>query len=271
MARKGNHTMVDVQCFFCGVDFQRALTDFNTTKNRGGNQFCSKSCRGLYGVELLRKKYKVTEEDFWNCVNKEPGQGPNGDCWEWVSTLDAGGYGATSFSRDSRMDGKKGTQKAHRVSYMLLVGSIPEGKALLHSCDNRKCVRPDHLRPGDAKDNMQDALARKRVVVGEDRACATLTNDQVVEIKLLLMLGYAQSYLSKRFAVDDSVLYGIASGRNWSSILVSEDDLKLRPDLIEQCKKDKLDGLKDKFIRSLRKEIGANAPKKTYKKYVSPW
>ena len=52
---------------------------------------------------------------------------------------------------------------AHRLSYELFIGPIPEGQEVMHSCDNRPCVRPDHLEIGSHKKNMEDAVARKRM------------------------------------------------------------------------------------------------------------
>lgn len=61
------------------------------------------------------------------------------DCWEWVGARFGSGYGA--INRDGH------TISAHRVSYELLVGPIPDGLELDHLCRNRWCVRPDHLEP----------------------------------------------------------------------------------------------------------------------------
>ena len=51
---------------------------------------------------------------------------------------------------------------AHRVSYEVNVGPIPEGQMVLHSCDNPPCINPEHLWTGTAKDNQQDAIKRNR-------------------------------------------------------------------------------------------------------------
>jgi hypothetical protein len=73
-------------------------------------------------------------------------------CHEWRSTLHRDGYGKFWFG------GKQAA--AHRVAWIILVGEIPEGKWILHKCDNRKCVNPDHLYVGDAQQNVLDKVDR---------------------------------------------------------------------------------------------------------------
>ena len=76
-------------------------------------------------------------------------------CWEWHGGVrNAQGYGGFNWN------GKK--QMAHRVAWQLWVGPIPEGMSVLHRCDNRLCVRPDHLFLGTHLDNMRDAVAKQR-------------------------------------------------------------------------------------------------------------
>lgn len=75
-------------------------------------------------------------------------------CWEWQGWT-AHGYGY--FRHDDGTD-----WRAHRASYSLLVGPIPEGFCVLHSCDNRRCVNPEHLWVGTASDNMRDCVQKGR-------------------------------------------------------------------------------------------------------------
>lgn len=73
------------------------------------------------------------------------------ECWEWTASKDRLGYGRFgSYTRGSTL--------AHRVSYKLFVGPIPEGMELDHLCGNRGCVRPDHLEPVTHAENMRRGI-----------------------------------------------------------------------------------------------------------------
>lgn len=88
-------------------------------------------------------------EWFWSFVDKTM------DCWEWTGARHPHGYGWAPFKRD-------GERLAHRVSYLISKGPIPEGMHILHSCDNPPCVNPDHLRAGTRRENALDMHERGR-------------------------------------------------------------------------------------------------------------
>lgn len=75
-------------------------------------------------------------------------------CWLWLGCKSKSGYGKFQL--------RKKTARTHRVAYMLAYGAIPTDKYVLHRCDVRLCVRPDHLWLGDHEDNMRDMAAKGR-------------------------------------------------------------------------------------------------------------
>lgn len=89
------------------------------------------------------------QKHFWSKVDKKE------ECWEWLGSTSPYGYGCFCILKKKF--------RAHRVSWMIHNGCIPEKMFVCHKCDNRKCVRPDHLFIGTPKDNMQDCLKKGRV------------------------------------------------------------------------------------------------------------
>lgn len=81
---------------------------------------------------------------------------PETGCWEWGDLIDAYGYGYATK--------RLGQSKAHRLSYVYHVGPIPDGLLVCHSCDNRRCINPEHLWVGTHSDNTRDAVAKGRWV-----------------------------------------------------------------------------------------------------------
>lgn len=88
------------------------------------------------------------KERFFKYVNKTD------SCWIWTGSPNSTGYGNLDI------DGKK--VKAHRVSWILHKGEIPEGMYICHTCDTPLCVNPEHLFLGTAKSNMQDMKDKGR-------------------------------------------------------------------------------------------------------------
>lgn len=76
-------------------------------------------------------------------------------CWPWLMKPDGNGYGQLVYPKSKVI-------RAHRLSYLLHHGDIPDGLVVRHSCDNRICVNPAHLSLGTRADNLDDARSRGR-------------------------------------------------------------------------------------------------------------
>lgn len=87
---------------------------------------------------------------------------------------------------------------------------------ILHKCDNRICVNPDHLFEGTAKDNTKDMLNKNRMAKGEGHGNTLLKYEQILEIRELYKTGnYTQYKLSEIYNVTQSCISQIIRKRNW--------------------------------------------------------
>ena len=130
------------------------------------------------------------------------------DCWLWTSNRNNGGYGLLSFGSPPN----RKWRMAHRVSYEIHNGEIPEGMDVLHHCDNPICVNPSHLWLGKDKDNIHDAIRKGRFYENNHkRGLHKLTKEQVKEI----ISGGSTTRLAKKFGVALSTIKRIKNGRAW--------------------------------------------------------
>ncbi len=108
-------------------------------------------------------------------------------CWEWTSTLQKTGYGKIQdWLHKSRL--------AHRAIYALAVAPIPVGMYVLHSCDNRRCINPEHLWLGTHADNQKDKVQK-------GRHNYKFSADEIDQIKRYHKYGIARVELRKAFQI----------------------------------------------------------------------
>jgi hypothetical protein len=133
-------------------------------------------------------------------------------CWEWTACKDRGGYGQFGFA--GRQEG------AHRVSYQMYVGELPDGLCVLHHCDNPSCVNPAHLFLGTNADNTRDCLSKGRVVssFGENNGKSKLTTTQISEIRKMYAAGTIQRVIAKEFGVTRACICHIVLYKRWAKI-----------------------------------------------------
>lgn len=130
-------------------------------------------------------------------------------CWVWVAGVRSKktGYGAFRLGDD--------VIDAHRMSYLLFVGEIPNGLLVCHSCDNRKCVNPDHLFLGTTLDNMRDAKQKGRLkgIKRSPYIRKRKTSDQqLAEMRALSSQGVSYEEIAKRFSVDPRYVSRVVRG-----------------------------------------------------------
>lgn len=132
------------------------------------------------------------------------------NCWYWRGSLNAGGYGCIAALGES---------KAHRVAWRLFRGDIPAGLDVLHTCDVRNCVNPDHLFVGTHADNMKDMASkgrgRTRPRRGIDNPASKLTPEIVAEMKALHDAGLSYAKIAARFGVVPMTAQRAVVGTSW--------------------------------------------------------
>ena len=178
---------------------------------RHKNQRC---CSPLCGATLSGIKKKLPfQVRFWRHVDENgpvPSHRPElGNCWIWIG----GQEGKHSiFHVNGRNIG------AHRASWIINKGPIPDGMNVCHKCDNPPCVRPNHLFLGDDADNQHDCIEKGRKAHGEQVGNSILTDQIVREIRTLRMNGITEVSVAAKFGVDTSTVNAVVHRRNWKHV-----------------------------------------------------
>lgn len=130
-----------------------------------------------------------------------------GNCLIWTRCLNTDGYPRALMDGNANM-------KIHRVVYELATGtSLPKGVVVRHTCDNPKCINPDHLISGTPADNMMDRDLRER------HGMAKINRQQVVMIRALWSSGeYLQKDLAKAFGLNERTISSLVNGKHWKHV-----------------------------------------------------
>lgn len=201
---------VIVKCQQCGKEFYVKPSRFR----EGRVKYCSRECRSR-GVPTIRN---ITER-FWEKVAIKDSD----ECWYWIAGTNVGGYGSFRIGGD----GKGGHVPAHRFSYELAHGTIPQGLDVLHKCDHPSCVNPRHLWLGTDADNAHDCMNKGRATVqihrevfhyGEKHGMAKLTEADIIKIRDLHREGVSQNELARQFCISRAQIGRIINRTRWCHV-----------------------------------------------------
>lgn len=193
-------------CKACGSSFKSP---------RKRSKFCNYACRDEYRARHPEKYGALQESDFWSRVNKSE------NCWLWTGPTRGRGYGAW-----------KNTY-AHRYSYRLAFGDVPESLSVLHRCDVPACVNPNHLFLGTHQENMEDMKAKHRSQSGDqnpsrkhpelmsrgtDRWNAKLNPEAVRQMRSLAETGMQVSAIAKKYGVNRLTARSVVKRLTWRHV-----------------------------------------------------
>jgi hypothetical protein len=143
-------------------------------------------------------------KQFDKFISPEPKSG----CWLWSGTVVRGGYGRIKFRRRYHL--------AHRVSFILHCGEIPEGIDVCHKCDVPYCVNPEHLFLASHAENMADMVRKGRQAVGTRQGNAKLTPWQIMTIRAMKT---SQRAMARKFQVSRKTIQKVQRGMTWRHLV----------------------------------------------------
>ncbi len=160
--------------------------------------------------DMAYKARPVTDR-FWEKVKKTT------DCWIWTAAAQPFGYGKFVVKKGSSPVG------AHRLSYEMEIGPIPEGMQVLHRCDNPACVKPDHLFLGTQADNIRDMRGKGRWKYkardqsGERNPNSILTNAEVAAMLQDLSNGGRPVSVARKYGIQYRTLWAIRQRKTFGN------------------------------------------------------
>ena len=146
---------------------------------------------------------------FWKYIVKDIDPDK---CWKWTGSKLKYGYGNISVNDAIKL--------AHRVSYEMHKGKIPDGLHCLHICDNPECCNPLHLRLGTNADNVADKMAKGRLNsnAGSHNPRAILKESDIILIKKKLQDGVKGAVIAREYGVGKTAISRIKLGKAWSHV-----------------------------------------------------
>ena len=150
---------------------------------------------------------------FWKKVDVRENE--PGECWGWTGETFPAGYGRLQVGAHSVV--------AHRVSWMVNRGEIPEGMRVCHRCDNPPCTNPWHLFLGTDADNVADKVSKGRQRPGAEHPSAILSEDDVRAIRRAPE-SVSNREIATMYGISYSQAWNVRSGRAWKCVESEESE-----------------------------------------------
>jgi len=148
------------------------------------------------------------ERRFWPKVGCPEDMG---GCWPWLASISSSGYGRF------RIGGRGSpTVPAHRAIWALFHGIVPSERKVLHSCDNRQCVNPDHLFLGTNADNSADMTQKERQARGTAINHARLNEVAVQVARYLASHGVSHRRIARAYRVNPGTIDQLVARKTWA-------------------------------------------------------
>lgn len=199
---------IEVKLCECGCGRPAPIAK-HTNTSRG--HIKGKPIRFVNGHQGVASKTKTVEYRFWAKVDKSGG--PD-SCWRWMRYKDKRGYG--------RINVNGRITPAHRLSWELNHGPVPNGMFVCHRCDNPSCVNPTHLWIGTNAQNIGDMAEKGRhggwAKPGELHGNARLTRDTITEIRGRYAGGCRQVDLSLDYGITPGYVSMIVNRKAWKHV-----------------------------------------------------
>ena len=196
----------------------------NFTTVTGALNSADKPCPAI-GANLVALMTKEARGGFVDRFAEKTRLNPETGCVEWTGGLTKGGYGMVWIPAGAVSD-------AHRVAYVLACGPIPAGLSVLHSCHNRRCVNPAHLRLGTAAENTRDMVEAGRGPSGPGSNPRKLCPKGALIVIGDQLLGVPVVETARALGVAHQTVTAIRSGKLWRAAILAHLDAELakKPD-----------------------------------------
>lgn len=194
-------------CKTCGIT--KAIGEFQGSRRPDGTikrQAHCLACRRRSRRKQAHERFDYGFALLAHCREDDRG------CWIWQGHTTTDGYG---YARACGL-----MIRAHRLSYALHYGDLPEGAIICHTCDVPLCVNPDHLYAGDEITNWLDMVERERPkrINGELRICTRLTPERIREARERHAKGETQASIAQDFGVHQSAISRAVRSLTWAHV-----------------------------------------------------